>query len=165
MSTEHETALETVAETAAEGAVSDAAEAPATEDTRTPEQIAAKELRKSPRRGMCAAVLALQAIALGLMTPVLIMIADVPVVWAMVIGLGLCVLAFVTAGLLRHEWAYWIGGAIQIASILVGFWVPAMFFLGGIFALCWFGADLLGRKIEREKREAWMAWVAEQKTA
>lgn len=155
MSTEHETTPE------AEQAV----EAPAVEDTRTPEEIAAKELRKAPRRGMCAAVLALEAIALGLMTPVLIMVADVPVVWSLVVGLGLCVLAILTAGLLRKEWGYWLGGAIQVAAILVGFWIPAMFLLGGIFALCWFGADLLGRKIEREKREAWMAWVEEQKSA
>jgi hypothetical protein len=136
-----------------------------TEDTRTPEQIAAKELRKSPRRGMCAAVLGLEAVALGLMTPVLITIADVSTPLALVTGLGLCVLAILTAGLLRKEWGYWLGGGIQVAAILVGFWIPAMFFLGAVFALCWFGADALGRKVEREKREAWLTWVAEQKSA
>lgn len=133
-----------------------------TGDDRTPEQIAAKELRKAPRRGMCAAVLALEAIALGLMTPVLITVAGVSTPLALTVGLGLCVLAIVTAGLLRKEWGYWLGGAIQVAALLVGFWIPAMFFLGGVFAVCWFGADALGRKIEREKREAWMAWVEEQ---
>lgn len=133
-------------------------------DERTPEQIAAKELRKAPRRGMCAAVLALEAIALGLMTPVLITIAEVPVPLALTVGLGLCVLAILTAGMLRKEWGYWLGGAIQVAALLVGFWIPAMFFLGAVFALCWFGADALGRKIEREKREAWLTWVEEQRT-
>ena len=33
---------------------------------------------RSPRRGMCAAVLALEAVTLGLTTPVMITIADVP---------------------------------------------------------------------------------------
>ena len=33
---------------------------------------------RSPRRGMCAAVLSLEAITLGLTTPVMITIADVP---------------------------------------------------------------------------------------
>ena len=134
----------------------------ATVDDRTPEQIAAKELRKSPRRGMCAAVLGLEAVALGLTTPVLVTVTDVSVPLAVLVGVGLCVLSIVTAGLLRAEWAYWLGGAIQVAAILVGFWIPAMFFLGGIFALCWFGSDALGRKIEREKRQAWLAWVEEQ---
>ncbi|MFC6153527.1 DUF4233 domain-containing protein [Nocardioides yefusunii] len=131
-------------------------------DTRTPEEIAAKELRKAPRRGLCAAVLCLGAIAYGLMTPVLIGVTEVNTVLAWVVGVGLCVLSFLTAGLLRKEWGYWLGGAIQVASILVGFWIPVMFFLGGVFALLWFGSDALGRKIEREKREAWTAWVAEQ---
>ena len=33
---------------------------------------------RSPRRGMCAAILALEGITLGLTTPVMIAIADVP---------------------------------------------------------------------------------------
>lgn len=142
--------------------IADAAEVP---DSRTPEEIAAKELRKSPRRMLCAFVLGLGAIAYGLMTPVLITVAGVDTLLAWVVGVGLCVLSILTAGMLRKEWGYWLGGAIQVASILVGFWIPAMFFLGGVFALLWFGSDALGRKIEREKREAWTAWVAEQNAA
>ena len=34
--------------------------------------------------------------------------------------------------------------------------------LGAIFAALWAGADLLGRKIERERAAAWDAWRAEQ---
>ena len=44
---------------------------------------------RSPRRGMCAAVLCLEAITVGLTTPVLITIADVPVGRALLIGVGL----------------------------------------------------------------------------
>ena len=54
---------------------------------------------RSPRRGMCAAVLSLEAITLGLTTPVLITIADVAVGTALAIGLGLAVLCLVVAGL------------------------------------------------------------------
>ena len=49
------------------------------------------ERERSPRRGMCAAVLSLEAITLGLTTPVLITIADVDVpvalAWCATIGL------------------------------------------------------------------------------
>ena len=60
----------------------------------------ASERERSPRRGMCAGVLSLEAITLGLTTPVLITIADVDTGVALVIGLGLAVLCLLTAGLL-----------------------------------------------------------------
>lgn len=128
----------------------------------SPEEVVARELRKSPRRGMCAAVLGLEAVVLGLTTPVLITVTDVSVPLALGVGLGLCVLAILTAGMLRKEWGYVVGGAIQVAAVLLGFWITTMLVLGGIFAVLWFGADALGRKIEREKREAWTQWLAEQ---
>jgi hypothetical protein len=116
------------------------------------------ERERSPRRGMCAAVLSLEAIALGLTTPVLITIADVDVPIALAIGLGLAVLCLLTAGLLRHEWAYGLGWLIQVAAIGLGFLVGMMFFLGGLFALLWATAYLLGRKIERERAAAYAAF-------
>lgn len=120
------------------------------------------EAKKSPRRAMCAAVLSLEAIMLGLSSAVMITLADVDAAVALSIGLGLCVLCFVVAGMLRAEWAYWLGSAIQVAAIALGFVVPIMFFLGGLFALLWGSAYYLGRKIERERGEAWAQWAAQQ---
>ncbi len=117
---------------------------------------------RSPRRGMCAAVLSLEAIALGLTTPVMITISDVAVATALTVGLGLAVVCLLLAGMLRAEWAYLAGYAVQVAAIALGFVVPAMFVLGVIFAVLWTAADLLGRKIERERAEAWAAWRSEQ---
>lgn len=117
---------------------------------------------RSPRRGMCAAVLSLEAIALGLTTPVMITIADVDTSTALSIGLGLAVVCLLLAGMLRAEWAYLAGYVVQVAAIGLGFVVSAMFGLGAIFAALWAGADLLGRKIERERAEAWAAYRAEQ---
>ncbi|WP_239021781.1 DUF4233 domain-containing protein [Nocardioides jishulii] len=131
----------------------------------TPEEIVARNLAKSPTRGMCAAILALQSIALGLTTPVMIMVADVPQGVALVIGLGLAVLCLLAAGMLRRPWAYHLGTAIQVASLALGFVIPLMFVLGVIFAVLWGGAIALGRKIEREKAAAWQAWLVEQKSA
>jgi hypothetical protein len=117
---------------------------------------------RSPRRGMCAAVLCLEAIALGLTTPVMITIADVATGTALAVGLGLAVVCLLLAGMLRAEWAYVTGYVVQVAAIGLGFVVPVMFGLGAIFAALWAAADLLGRKIERERAEAWAAYRAEQ---
>lgn len=116
---------------------------------------------RSPRRGMCAAVLCLEAITIGLTTPVLITIADVPVGRALLIGVGLAVACLLLAGMLRTPWAYALGWVLQAAAVAIGLLVPMMFVLGGIFALLWGMADFLGRKIERERAAAWAAYRAE----
>src|SRR4051812_4135570 len=106
---------------------------------------------------MCAGVLSLEAITLGLTTPVLIPIADVDTGVALVIGLGLAVLCLLTAGLLSREWAYGLGWLIQVAALGLGFAIGIMFFLGAVFAVLWATAYLLGRKIERERAAAFAA--------
>lgn len=122
------------------------------------------ERDKSPRRGMCSAVLFLEAITLGLSTPVMIAVADVSPGVALPVGLGLALLCLLTSGLLRKEWAYTLGWIIQGAAIALGFLVTTMFFLGGIFALLWASADLLGRKIERERAAAFRAFDAQNES-
>lgn len=131
----------------------------------TPEEIVARETAKSPRRAMCSAILALESIALALTAPVMIMIADVPQAVALTISIGLAVASLVVAGMLRKAWAYHLGTAIQVAAVGLGFVVPMMFFLGGIFALLWGGALFLSAKITREKGAAWAAWLEEQQQA
>lgn len=116
------------------------------------------EREKSPRRGMCAAVLALEAITLGLTAPVMISIAHVAAPVALSIGLGLCVVCFVLSGMLRRRWAYTAGWVVQVAAIALGFVVGIMFVLGAVFALLWGLADGLGRKIERERAAAFAAY-------
>jgi hypothetical protein len=117
---------------------------------------------RSPKRGMCAAILSLEAIALGLTTPVMINLAGVPWRTAFAVGLGLCLACLVLAGLLRWEAAYAAGWLIQVAAIALGFVIPMMFVLGAVFALLWGAAYFLGRKIERERAEAYAAYEAEQ---
>ncbi|WP_310525899.1 DUF4233 domain-containing protein [Nocardioides sp.] len=116
---------------------------------------------RSPRRGMCAAVLCLEAITIGLTVPVMITIAEVPVGTALVVGLGLAVVCLLLAGMLRAPWAYTAGYAIQVAAIGLGLVISMMFLLGAVFAALWATADHLGRKIEREKAAAWAAYRAE----
>jgi hypothetical protein len=116
---------------------------------------------RSPRRGMCAAVLCLEAITLGLTTPVMISVSDVDTGTALGIGLGLMVVCLLLAGMLRAEWAYAVGWAVQLAAVALGLLVPLMFFLGALFALLWGTAYFLGRKIERERAAAYAAFAAQ----
>ena len=112
---------------------------------------------RSPRRGMCAAVLALEGIVVGLSTPVMITLSDVPVGTAVAVGVGLAAGCLVLAGLLRSEAAYVVGWALQLAAFALGFLVPSMFFLGAVFALLWGTAYFLGRRIERDRAAAYAA--------
>jgi hypothetical protein len=108
------------------------------------------------QRRLCAAILSLEAIAFGLSTPVLISVAGVATATSLWIGLGLTVACLLTAGLLRFAWAYWVGWAVQVAAIGVGFLVPTMFFLGAVFLALWATAYFLGRRIEAD-RARWEA--------
>lgn len=102
-------------------------------------------------RHMCAAMLSLQAIILGLSIPVMIAVEGVPAPVAGLIGGGLAVACLVIAGMLRKPWAYVVGHLIQVGTIATGFLVPSMFFIGAMFLALWLGAYFLGRKIEADK--------------
>jgi hypothetical protein len=117
------------------------------------------------KRRLCAAILLLEAIALGLTTPVLISVASVDTGTALWLGLGLCVACLVVAGLLRMAWAYALGWAIQVAAVALGVEVSAMYVLGGIFLLLWGTAYFLGRRIETERSVAQAEYDAQQAEA
>jgi len=106
------------------------------------------------QRRLCAAILSLEAIVLGLSTLVLLPLVDVSTGTALGVGLGLCVACIVVAGLSRHQWALWLGWAIQLAAIALGVLITAMFVLGLVFLALWATAYVLGSRIERD-RAAW----------
>ncbi|HEU4512009.1 MAG TPA: DUF4233 domain-containing protein [Nocardioidaceae bacterium] len=119
---------------------------------------------RSAQRSLSATMLSLQAVVLGLTTPVLIEVASVPTATALWIGLGLMVACIVAAGMLRHQWAYYVGWAIQVASLALGFVTSVMFILGAVFLALWAGAFFLGAKIDRERAEREVIeqqWAAE----
>lgn len=106
---------------------------------------------RSPRRAMCASVLGLEAIVLGLTSIVLISIENASLAVGLGIGLGLAVAALLIAGSLRFESAYYAGFAIQVAAIALGVVMPVMIILGVVFGALWTAAYVLGRKIEQEQ--------------
>ncbi|MBA2456458.1 MAG: DUF4233 domain-containing protein [Nocardioidaceae bacterium] len=102
-------------------------------------------------RAVCAAVLCLEAIVLGLTAPVMIAVAEVRLWPALVGGVGLALVALFTAGLLRHSWAYLVGHLVQAGALALGFVVPVMFALGAIFTALWVAALVLGHRVEAVK--------------
>ena len=106
---------------------------------------------RSLQRSMCAAILSLQAVVLGLTTPVMISVSDVSWQVATAVGVGLMLACVLVAGMLRRPSAYVLGWAIQVAAIGLGFVVPVMFGLGAVFLALWWAAYAVGAKIDREK--------------
>ncbi|WP_433500296.1 DUF4233 domain-containing protein [Sphaerimonospora sp. CA-214678] len=100
------------------------------------------------KRRLCASVLGMEAIVVALTIPVAITINDVPVPLAVTVGIGLAVLCVVVTGMLKRPYAYIAGSVIQILAIATGFLVPAMFFLGLIFALLWITAIFVAHRVE-----------------
>jgi len=107
-------------------------------------------------RGLAAAVLTFEAIVIGLAIPVAVSVSEVDAGVAVPAGLALAVLCLVAAALLRRPLGYRLGWAVQVAAVALGFVVPAMFFLGGLFGFLWFMALRLGGEVEaaRARRAA-----------
>jgi Protein of unknown function (DUF4233) len=106
---------------------------------------------------VAATVLGIEAVVIALAIPVAITGSDVDASIAVAAGLGLSAVCIVVAASLRRtRLAYVAGSLVQVAVIVSGTVVPAMFVLGGIFAVLWFLALYLGAKVdaaEAERRE------------
>jgi hypothetical protein len=100
-------------------------------------------------RGICAAVLVFEGLVIFFATLVALSLTDISHATLWWVGAGGAVLCLLLAGLLRHRWAYAAGSGLQVAVVASGLVVPAMFFLGLVFAALWFLAMHLGRKVER----------------
>ncbi|MFL6105642.1 MAG: DUF4233 domain-containing protein [Marmoricola sp.] len=106
------------------------------------------------QRRLCSAILLLEAVVLGLSTPVMISVESVDKAHALWTGLGLTVACLLVAGALRKPWAYGVGWAIQVAAVALGVLVTAMYVLGAIFLLLWLAAVRIGRLIDTDRAAA-----------
>jgi len=107
-------------------------------------------------RGLASSVLALEAIVLLLVVPVAVVIFDVDVAVGATAGVVLIALCVVAIAGLGRGWGYRLGWVVQALSVALGFVVPVMFVLGGIFALLYYYALRIARDVEAAKaaREA-----------
>ncbi|MGH8869579.1 MAG: DUF4233 domain-containing protein [Actinomycetes bacterium] len=97
-------------------------------------------------RVLASAVLAFEALVVALAIPVAITTQDVDGATAGAAGGGLAVACLVVAGLLRYRWAYLAGSGLQVVAVASGLVVPAMFLLGGVFAVLWVVALRIGSR-------------------
>ena len=116
-------------------------------------------------RRMAASVLCFEVLVILFFALVAMKLSDLGTgtVWA-VCGPGM-VLAALLCGMLRKEWAYSVGWALQAALFVAGFVITDMFFIGVCFALLWYWALRAGRQIDTEKAAAYAASEAAQAQA
>src|SRR5689334_14753665 len=108
---------------------------------------------RSPRRTLAAAVVSLEAFVVFFAGLVAKGLSTLSTGAALAVFGGLAIACLLAAGMLGRAWGYAFGWAVQAAVIVTGFWVPVMFFLGGLFAVLWFVALRQGGRIERERAE------------
>jgi hypothetical protein len=116
---------------------------------------------------MCAGMLVLQAIVLFLTGVVTIGSTDIGTSRSLLLGGALALLCVVAAGLLGRPGGYALGWLVQVVSIGLGFLVPAMFFVGALFAVLWAAAYVLGTRMDLERGERALLeerWRAEHRS-
>ena len=100
-------------------------------------------------RALCASVLFFEAIVVGLAVPAGLALTDQHhglILWG---GLALAGALLLAAGLLRSQVGYVLGSGLQLLVVAAGFLLPAMFFLGVMFAGLWVMAIVLARRADR----------------
>lgn len=103
------------------------------------------------RRTLASIVLGFELIVVFLGTLVINGLSDLPAWVTLGGGALLCLIMVATLGLLRFEWAFGVGWAIQVVVIASGFLTPAMFFVGALFAGMWIYCMIVGGRIDRQK--------------
>lgn len=103
-------------------------------------------------RGVLSAICVFEAIILGLAIPAALVVTQLPPLTVALTGGALAVVSLVTAGLVRRPVGVWIGSALQLVLIGLGFVVQVMFVLGLAFAGLWVWALFAERRLERVKR-------------
>jgi 4-diphosphocytidyl-2C-methyl-D-erythritol kinase len=100
---------------------------------------------------LCATVLIMEAIVIGLAIPVAVQISHASPQAAGIAGGGAAVAAVLLAGLARKRlsWTLAGGSLLQLLVIAGGAVVPVMYLLGAIFAVLWVIGILLGSRWER----------------
>lgn len=101
-------------------------------------------------RVLGSAVLSLEAIVVILAIPVVLVVGTVPVpAWLGITGGVVLALALIVlARYVTRPWAIPVGWGLQVLVVLTGLLAPAMFIVGGIFALLWGVAIRLGREAD-----------------
>lgn len=93
-------------------------------------------------RVLGSTVLVMESLTMGFALLIAMNSADT---WEMVVGGIVALLLLLTPGLLKRKSGWILGSALQIPIIGFGLVVTMMYFLGGLFALLWIAAIVIGR--------------------
>lgn len=104
----------------------------------TDEQIAERAVRANKAtRGALAAILGLEAFVVLLVPRAIAFTSTGLGVTRTVLLIALAMLMVAAAALLRRRWGIGAGSVLQVAFILLGIWLVAMFVIAAIFAAIW----------------------------
>jgi membrane protein YdbS with pleckstrin-like domain len=107
----------------------------------------------SVKRTLASIVLGFELVVVFLATLVIYGLSDLPAWVTLGGGALLCLIMVATLGLLRFDWAYLVGWAIQVIILATGFLNPAMFVVGALFAGMWVYCMITGTRIDRQQKE------------
>ncbi|MFO7689154.1 MAG: DUF4233 domain-containing protein [Cryobacterium sp.] len=106
---------------------------------------------RSVKRSLASIVLGFESIVVFLGAMVAFGLGAAPPAIALGGGAALCLLFVAVIGLLRFPWSYPLGWALQAIVIATGFLVPAMFFVGALFAAMWTYSMIQGTRLDNQK--------------
>lgn len=69
------------------------------------------------------------------------------------VGVGLAILCFLAAGMMRYPFGVTLGWLIQAATVASALVVPAMLGVGLVFLVLWVGSLVLCRRVEEQVAE------------
>lgn len=93
-------------------------------------------------RVLGSSVLVMEALTMGFALLIAMNSSDG---WVLALGGAVAILLLLTPGLLRRRAGWILGSILQVPMVAFGSEVFAMYFLGGIFALLWIAAIVVGR--------------------
>ena len=93
-------------------------------------------------RVLGSSVLVMEALTMGFALLIAMNSSDS---WVFALGGEVAILLLLTPGLLRRRAGWILGSILQVPMVAFGSEVFAMYFLGGIFALLWIAAIVVGR--------------------
>jgi hypothetical protein len=108
----------------------------------------------NPMRVVLLSILMFEFVVYGLAIPVMILVSDVPPVYAALLGGGASLLALVAAALLRGPAGYLVGWLTQPVGVVLGFLTTPMFFVGGMFFGLWLIGFVLGKRLDGQAAAA-----------
>jgi hypothetical protein len=108
---------------------------------------------RSVKRSLASIVLGFEVIVVFLGALVAFGLGAAPPAIALGGGAVLCLLFVATIALLRYPWSYPVGWVLQALVVASGFLVPAMFFVGALFAAMWTYCMITGTRIDNHTSE------------